>query len=176
MRTRFLAALAVFILLAAAAPAASQRKKVRFKFSTSRRRIHYRVLDVQTLPDNARASCHASDGNRTRATDTSSVVKFAETLFGTAPLASLPDERPHLPQGPRDTNSALTDLLGAFDVERLEGERPAIPASAALLPDPVVDRIPTPMNCRSLGITPVAIPDSEKAPAGFRARPSVPDL
>lgn len=108
--------------------------------------------------------------------DTASVVKFAETLFGTAPLASLPDERPHLPQGPRDANSALTDLLGAFDVHRLEGVRPAIPASAAVLPDPAVDRIPTTMNCRTLGISPVAIPGAGKAPAGFRARPSVPDL
>lgn len=104
--------------------------------------------------------------------DTASVVKFAETLFGLPPLASLPDERPYLPQGPRDGNPRLTGLLGAFDARRLEGTRAPIPASAALIPDTIVNRIPTPMNCRSLGIAPVAVPGAEKTPRGFRARPS----
>ncbi|HET9095324.1 MAG TPA: alkaline phosphatase family protein [Candidatus Baltobacteraceae bacterium] len=108
--------------------------------------------------------------------DTASVVKFAETLFGTPPLASLPDERRHLPQGPRDTNAALTDLLGAFDQQRLRDLRAPIPPSAALLPDTVVNRIPTPMDCRSLAITPAAVPGAAKAPHGFRARPSKPHV
>jgi phospholipase C len=106
--------------------------------------------------------------------DTSSVVKFAETLFGLPPLASLPDERPHLPQGPRDANPRLTDLLGAFDARRLAGSRAPIPASAAIIPDAVVNRIPTPMNCSSLGIVPAAVPGANNVPRGFRPRPSKP--
>ena len=102
--------------------------------------------------------------------DTSSVVKLAETIFGTRPLASLPDEHPYLPQGPRDSNPALTDLLGALDTQRLSGTQAPIPASAALIDDAVVNRIPTPMNCASLGITPDAIPNENSMPAGYRAR------
>ena len=30
-------------------------------------------------------------------------------------MASLPDEKPSLPQGPRDANPRLTDLVGGFD-------------------------------------------------------------
>lgn len=103
--------------------------------------------------------------------DTASVVKFAETLFGLPPLASLPDERPYMPEGPRDGNPRLTGLLGAFDPARLNGSRPPISAAAAEIPSQVVNRIPTPMNCASLGITPVSIPGAGKTPRGFRARP-----
>jgi phospholipase C len=103
--------------------------------------------------------------------DTASVVKFAETLFGLPPLASLPNEKPYLPQGPRDGNPRITDLLGAFDLARLNGTRSPIPASAAIIPDNVINTIPTPMNCGSIGIKPVAVPGSTTPPRGFRARP-----
>ncbi|HUA09861.1 MAG TPA: alkaline phosphatase family protein [Candidatus Acidoferrales bacterium] len=103
--------------------------------------------------------------------DTSSVVKFAEAVFGLPPLASLPDEKPFLPQGPRDGNPELTNLLGGFDPERLAGTKPPIPATAAQIPDRIVNEIPTPMNCRSLAITPVRLPASDAPPPNFEARP-----
>ncbi len=102
--------------------------------------------------------------------DTASVVKFAEAVFGTPPLSTLPDERPVMPEGPRDANPAITNLFGAFDPERLAGAKPAIPAAAAEIPAGVVNRIPTTMNCASLGITPAAIPSENIPPKGFRAR------
>jgi phospholipase C len=108
--------------------------------------------------------------------DTASVVKFAETLFDEPALAWLPDERAHLPQGPRDANPALTDLRGAFDPARLSGRKAPIPASAATISDEVVNRIPVQMNCRSLGIVPVRIPGEDHVPRGFRAIPAVPHL
>jgi phospholipase C len=102
--------------------------------------------------------------------DTASIVKFADTIFGTPALASLPDEHPYLPQGPRDASRRITDLLGAFDAQRLSGARAPIPASAAEIPDAVVNRIPVTMNCASLGIVPVRIPGADHPPAGYRAR------
>ncbi len=104
--------------------------------------------------------------------DTSSVVKFAESVFGLPPLASLPDEKPYLPQGPRDGNPALTNLLGGFDPRRLAGTRPPIPAAAAEIPERIVNTIPTPMNCSAIGVTPVRLPTSEAPPAGFFPRTS----
>jgi phospholipase C len=104
--------------------------------------------------------------------DTSSVVKFAETLFDLPPLATLPDEKPYLPEGPRDGNPRLTNLLGGFDPRRLGGTRPPIPATAAEIPNTVVNTIPTSMNCRSIGITPAKLPTSEAPPSRFAPRTS----
>jgi phospholipase C len=101
--------------------------------------------------------------------DTGSVVKLAETIFGLPPLSSLPDERPYLPQGPRDGNPALTDLTGGFDPARLAGTRAPIPASAAEIPERIVNTIPTPMNCAAIGVTPVKLP-TEAPPRGFFPR------
>ncbi len=50
-----------------------------------------------------------------------SFAKFLDVLFDLPPLASLPDEKPYLPEGPRDANPRLTDLLGGFDAARLAG-------------------------------------------------------
>lgn len=105
--------------------------------------------------------------------DTASVLKFAETVLGVRSLASLPDEKPYLPQGPRDASSRITDLLGAFDAARLKGARAPIPPGAAVIDDAIVNRIPTPMSCKSLGITPAAVPGSDRTPAGYRARTRV---
>jgi phospholipase C len=103
--------------------------------------------------------------------DTSSVVRFVESTFGLPALASMPDEKPYMPQGPRDDNPAITDLLGAFDPARLDGSAPPIPAGDAEIPDAMVGAFPPAMNCRSLGITPVALPDaSSTPPAGFTPR------
>jgi phospholipase C len=105
--------------------------------------------------------------------DTGSVPKLIETIFDLPALASLPDERPYLPQGPRDGNPALTDLTGGFDLARLTGAKAPIPASAAEIPDSIVDKIPTPMTCSSVGIVPVRLPTSEAPPSGFSPRTSV---
>ena len=106
--------------------------------------------------------------------DTSSILKFIESIFGLPSLASLPDESPYLPEGPRDGNPAITDLAGAFDPARLDGTAPPIPASAAEIPDATVNAFPPPMSCSSLGITPVALPNAPSAPPdGFTPRVAV---
>jgi phospholipase C len=103
--------------------------------------------------------------------DTASILKFAETVFGLPPLASLPDEKPLMPSGPRDGNPALTNLLGAFDPARLAGTAAPIPASDAEIPDTVVNTFPPAMDCRSLGIAPVSLPNVPSTPpAGFQVR------
>lgn len=103
--------------------------------------------------------------------DTASILKFAEATFGLPPLASLPDEQPYMPQGPRDANPAISDLLGAFDPGRLDGSAPPIPATQAEIADATVNRFPAAMSCRSLGIAPIALPNAPSTPPpGFTPR------
>ena len=96
--------------------------------------------------------------------DHASFAKFLEALFNLPPLASLPDERPYLPEGPRDTLPQLTDLLGGFDPARLIGSKPPIPASAAEIPDATVGHFPPRMSCSQTGVTPVAVPGGATTP------------
>ena len=97
-----------------------------------------------------------------------SFAKFLDVLFDLPPLASLPDEKPYLPEGPRDANPRLTDLLGGFDAARLKGTKPPIAASEAEIPDAVVNRFPPPMTCKDTGVTPVVIPGvSPRPPKSF---------
>ncbi len=104
--------------------------------------------------------------------DTGSVVKFVNTLFGLPALSSLPDEKPYMPEGPRDANTLLTDLSGAFDPRRLRGDLRLIPAAAAEIPDDVVGKIPSPLSCATLGIQPVAVPGAlGSPPAGYLPLP-----
>jgi phospholipase C len=104
--------------------------------------------------------------------DQTSILKFAETLFGLPTLASLPDEQPYMPEGPRDSNSAVTDLLAGFDPTRLSGEVPPIGAADAEIPDAVVNTMPAAMNCASLGVAPVALPNAPSTPPpNFTPRP-----
>ncbi len=100
--------------------------------------------------------------------DTASIVKFAEAVFGLPALASLPDEKPYMPEGPRDANPAITDLLGAFDIARLNGTSAPILSTAAEIPDGVVNAFPAAMNCASLGIAPVVLPNASTP--GFSPR------
>ncbi|MGB9146813.1 MAG: alkaline phosphatase family protein [Acidobacteriaceae bacterium] len=100
--------------------------------------------------------------------DHASFAKFLDVLFNLPPLASLPDEKPYLPEGPRDTLPQLTDLTGGFDSARLAGRRPPIPASAAEIPDPIVNHFPPRMTCRETGVEPVPIPGGSVTwPRGF---------
>lgn len=93
-----------------------------------------------------------------------SFAKFLDVLYDLPPLASLPDEKPYLPQGPRDANSRLTDLLGGFDAARLAGRKAPIAASQAEIPDAIVNQFPPAMTCKDTGVTPVAIPDGSLVP------------
>jgi phospholipase C len=93
-----------------------------------------------------------------------SFPKFLDVLFDLPPLASLPDEKPYMPQGPRDQNPRLTDLLGGFDAARLAGKKPLIPASEAEIPDATVNTFPPPMTCEDTGVTPVVIPGASLTP------------
>jgi phospholipase C len=102
-----------------------------------------------------------------------SILKFAERLFDLPALASLPNESADPLRTPRDGDPAITDLLGAFDPARLSGTAPRIPASDAQIPDSVVNTMPAAINCRSLNITPVTLPNAPSAPPpGFHIRPS----
>lgn len=106
----------------------------------------------------------------TSPSDHASFAKFLSRLFALPALATLPDEAPYLPDGPRDTNPRLSDLISGFDVARLRGIKTPIPASAAIIPDAVVDALPANMSCSSLGIKPVTIP-SLGIPKGFAPLP-----
>ncbi|MBV8489470.1 MAG: hypothetical protein JO199_02995, partial [Candidatus Eremiobacteraeota bacterium] len=90
--------------------------------------------------------------------DTASIAKFVENVFNLPRLGSLPIESKVLPYGPGDVNPEISDLADAFDYYRLNGLRPPIPASQALVPPSQIGAFPPRMNCKSLGITPIVIP------------------
>jgi phospholipase C len=96
--------------------------------------------------------------------DHASFAKFVDVLFNLPALGALPNEKPYLPQGPRDTNASLTDLLGGFDPARLAGAKPTIPASEAEIPDDVVNHFPAAMTCKDTGVTPIIVPGASSAP------------
>ncbi|HTV06638.1 MAG TPA: alkaline phosphatase family protein [Acidobacteriaceae bacterium] len=93
-----------------------------------------------------------------------SFAKFLDVLFRLPAMASLPDEKPYMPEGPRDANPRLTNLLGGFDAARLAGTKPPIPASQAEIPDAIVDHFPPAMTCKDTGVTPVVIPGASLTP------------
>lgn len=101
--------------------------------------------------------------------DQASVIKFAERLFNRTPLAQLPDEARYAPFGPRDASPQTGDLSGGFDVARLRGDEPPLPASSAEIPDAIVRSIPSPWSCSSIGVRPVSPPPgtSDAPPTGF---------
>jgi phospholipase C len=103
--------------------------------------------------------------------DTTSVVRFIEAVFDLPPLARLPDEAPYMPLGPRDTNARLSNLLSAFDAQRLLGARAPIPRTAAVIPNQVVNSFPARMNCRTLHVHPAAVRGAQAPPPGFRGLP-----
>jgi phospholipase C len=100
--------------------------------------------------------------------DHASFAKFLDVVFRLPRLASLPDEKPYMPEGPRDANRRLTDLLAGFDPARLAGSKAPIPAVEAEIPDRIVSKFPPSMSCRNIGVSPVAVPGvSSSPPAGF---------
>ncbi len=97
-----------------------------------------------------------------------SFAKFLDVLFDLPALASLPDEKPYLPEGPRDANPRLTDLLGGFDAARLAGTKAPIAAATAEIPETQVNHFPPAMTCKDTGVTPVAVPGTSAGlPKGF---------
>ncbi len=118
--------------------------------------------------------------------DQASVVKLANALFGLRSLASLPDEyrgtqvgRERYGQddlGPLDgANSGVTNLLGAFDADRLAQLRPPVPASQAEIPERLVHALPqqSGYGCRAIGVVPtdVTLHVRNVIPADFNPRP-----
>ena len=108
--------------------------------------------------------------------DHASFAKFLGALFDLPSLASLPDEAPYMPEGPRDANPAIDNLIDALDPARLAGKEAPIPPDAAIIPDDMVTSFPPKMSCSSLGITPVKIPGQDKLPAGFAPLPTREDI
>ncbi len=96
--------------------------------------------------------------------DHTSFVKMIAKIFDLPRLANLPDEAPYMPEGPRDTDPDLSDLLVALDPDRLSGMKAPIPAGAAIVENVSV---PPKMSCSTLGIHPDVIPGEDRIPAGF---------
>jgi phospholipase C len=108
--------------------------------------------------------------------DQNSVIKFVETVFGLPALASLPDEKPYLPLGPRDGSPLLSNMRGAFDYDRLRGVKAPLSPEPAFFSWKTIRTLPAPLSCSTLGIRPVPAPPglSESPPPGFSARPFAP--
>lgn len=116
-----------------------------------------------------------------------SVVKFVDTIFGLTPLAQLPDEK-HARVlgkklygqenlGPQDAlTPGVTDLLGAFDKDRLLGKRAPVSKADVEVPTQLVDHLPeaTGYGCKALGIVPAdrKLGFKNEIPRDFNARPT----
>jgi len=117
--------------------------------------------------------------------DHASLVKFVDSVFGLLPLASLPDEKRAADMaralfgdgdfGPVDADGRITDLLSAFDRDRLRGLKPPLPAQLAIIPDAIAGTLPqqSGYGCHSIGITPVDVQMriENLIPADFNPRP-----
>ncbi len=108
--------------------------------------------------------------------DQDSVIKFVETVFGLPALATLPDEKKYLPLGPRDSNTLISNLRGAFDYDRLSGRKAPLSPAAAIFADGTIRTIPAPLTCSDIGVQPVPPPPgvSDSPPPGFDPRPFAP--
>ncbi|MCI4677168.1 hypothetical protein K9U39_12965 [Rhodoblastus acidophilus] len=131
--------------------------------------------------------------------DHNAIIETINAIFGLAPLATLPDEANALAAGnslafnqygpagfqqkylgPRDLPASVSQsLLSGFDLARLEGRKPLLPASLAMIPDSVVNTLPHLGNgpggaCKAIGV----VPEDQRqritnvVPAGFNTLPS----
>ena len=96
------------------------------------------------------------------------MVKFIDEVFGLPPLATLPDEQKGFSQGqasagmanlgPQDNNPELSDLMTAFDVPRLRGLSPLLPAGYVTIPGHDITSLPAygggTNGCLAVGLTP----------------------
>ncbi len=131
--------------------------------------------------------------------DHNAIIETINAIFARAPLASLPDEARALAAGdspgfnqygppgfhqrflgPRDLPAPESrSLLSGFDLGRLEGTRPPLPASLAMIPDAVVEKLPhygdAPGGaCQAIGVVPEDRRQHIEAPPppGFNSLPS----
>ncbi len=126
-----------------------------------------------------------------------SIIKFINELFGLIPLSELPDEKRaqtlgatefQTPAGAPQTALApydgadVTDMLEAFDNDRLRGTAPPLPPSAVTIPRATVLALPhyNGAGCTALHITPTDYPkgygegrEIDPPPRDFNPRPSV---
>lgn len=112
-----------------------------------------------------------------------SVVKFIDEVFNLPALASLPDEERAERQGrqrfhknglgPQDANENVTDLLGAFSLERLKDVKPPFKPADVEVPESLLDKLPRdqPYGCKELGIVPTDSGLQNHIPQGFNPRP-----
>lgn len=115
-----------------------------------------------------------------------SVVKFIDAVFDLTPLAKLPDEFAARELGQKEYGQAdlgpedaitknVSDLLEAFDTERLRGVKAPLPPSYALIPWQLVRKLPeeTGYGCKSLHIvtTDRAKGIRNEIPTDFNPRP-----
>lgn len=115
-----------------------------------------------------------------------SVVKFIDTVFRLTPLAKLPDEFAARELGQKEYGQAdlgpedaitrnVSDLLEAFDPERLRGAKAPLSSSYALIPWQLVRKLPeeTRYGCKSLHVvtTDRAKGIRNEIPADFNPRP-----
>jgi hypothetical protein len=101
--------------------------------------------------------------------DASSISKFIETVFNLPTMASLPFEAQYdsSGEGPRDGSTQVGNLSSAFDINKLQGTTAAVSNAKAVISQATYQTIPSPWNCKTLGITPVAGPSSGP-PAQFQ--------
>jgi phospholipase C len=107
--------------------------------------------------------------------DTNSISKLIETVFNLPTLSSLPFEAKY--GGAGDGRSMIGNLTSAFDINKLNGTTPPVPASMAMIPagylsmfwNPTAAGAPAtgPMSCKTLGITPVTTNTTTVTPANW---------
>ena len=127
-----------------------------------------------------------------------SVVRFINTLFGLRPLSDLPDEVAaqkagaantslNGPAGPQNAlapndGTGVSNMLEAFDNDRLMGNAPVVPASAVMVAASTVHTLPqyNGAGCSALAITPTDYPngysvggENDPPPQDFNPRPTV---
>ncbi len=115
--------------------------------------------------------------------DHGSVVRFVDQVFGLTPLAYLPDEQRGAADaarlgksnyGPND-GQGVTDLVDAFDPDRLAGRIAPLPASYAYVDPYFIRNIPqkTHLGCGAIGVVPVDYLRGvrNRIPSDFNPRP-----
>jgi phospholipase C len=126
-----------------------------------------------------------------------SIIRLINDLFGLKSLSDLPNERkaqklgateftspngsPQTELGPNDAKG-VSDMLAAFDNDRLAGVAQPLPASAVVIPTNTVLSLPHygGAGCTALNITPTDYPngygtgkESDPPPQDFNPRPTV---
>ena len=114
----------------------------------------------------------------------SSIIKLVDEIFGLVPLADLPDEehgraigKAKFGQdqlGPADDKvPGVGDMLSGLDDLRLQGKRPPLPRSYAMIPPAQINHYPHHQGegCKALGITPTDWDRPNPVPADFNPRP-----